>query len=262
MIHPTAIIHSKARLDASVEVGPYAIIDAEVALGPGCVVGPHVHLTGRTVIGARNRFHTGCVIGDAPQDLKYDGAPTGLRIGDDNVFREGSTVHRSNKLSEETVVGSHNYVMGTAHIGHNVVIGNQVIICNGAGLAGHVVVQDRAFISATCLVHQFTRVGTLALMQGGACISKDLPPFCVARGNNGVCGLNSVGLRRAGFTPEQRLELKRLYHLLFRGGQRLRLALNTAAMEFTSDAALQMIEFVAASRRGVLADTGKSADEE
>src|SRR5204863_3955462 len=111
MIHPTAIVHPKAKLDSSVRVGPYAVIDEGVAIGPECVVGPHVHLTGLTTIGARNRFHASCVIGDAPQDLKYDGTPTRLRIGDDNVFREHSTVHRSNKTAEETIVGSRNYVM-------------------------------------------------------------------------------------------------------------------------------------------------------
>jgi UDP-N-acetylglucosamine acyltransferase len=262
MIHPTAIIDPKAQLDSSVQVGPYAIIEAGVTLGPDCIVGPHVHLLGQTVIGARNRFHTGCVIGDWPQDLKYKGEPTGLRIGDDNVFREGSTVHRSAKVGEETIVGSHLYLMATAHIGHNALVGDHVIIANATALAGHTVVQDRAFVSATCLIHQFTRVGTLALMQGGACISKDLPPFCVARGNNGICGLNSVGLRRAGFTSEQRIELKRLYHLLFRSGEKLRVALNTASMEFTSEPARQMIEFVASARRGVLSDTRKIADEE
>lgn len=262
MIHPTAIIDSQAQLDSSVQVGPYAIIDAGVTLGPDCIVGPHVHLTGLTVIGARNRFHTGCVIGDWPQDLKYKGEPTGLRIGDDNVFREGSTVHRSNKVEDVTILGSNNYLMATAHVGHNCTVGSHVIIANAAALAGHVTVQDRAFVSATCLIHQFTRVGTLAMMQGGACISKDLPPYCVARGNNGICGLNSVGLRRAGFNSEQRMELKRLYHLLFRSGQKLRVALNTASMEFTSEPARLMIEFVAATRRGVLSDTGKMADDE
>ena len=262
MIHPTALIHPKAQLDPSVEVGPYAVIDAGVIIGPDCTVGPHAYLTGHTTIGARNRIHAGCFIGDAPQDLKYKDEPTRLRIGDDNVIREAATIHRSNKMEEDTVIGSHNFLMATCHVGHNVVIGDHTVICNYATLAGHVVIQDRAFVSGTCLMHQFTRVGALSLMQGGAAISKDLPPFCIARGNNGLCGLNSVGLRRAGFTSEQRLELKKLYHLLFRSGQKLRLALNAASMEFTSEPARQMIEFVAAARRGVLADTGKRTDEE
>ena len=228
MIHPTAIIHPKAKLDATVQVGPFAVIDAGVELGADCVVGPHVYLTGETKIGAGNRFHAGCVIGDAPQDLKYKDEPTRLRIGDDNVFREHVTVHRSNKPDEDTVVGSHNFFMANSHVAHNCVIGDHVILANGALLGGHAVVQDRAFISGNCLVHQFTRVGTLALMQGGAAISKDLPPFTIAQRENEICGLNVIGLRRAGFTAEQRLELKRLYHLLFRGGKNLRAALAEA----------------------------------
>ncbi|PYI81986.1 MAG: acyl-[acyl-carrier-protein]--UDP-N-acetylglucosamine O-acyltransferase, partial [Verrucomicrobia bacterium] len=163
-------------------------------------------------VGAHNQFHTGCVIGDGPQDLKYKGEPTRLRIGDRNIFREHVTVHCSNKWDEDTVIGSHNFLMAHCHIGHNCMVGNHVVVANGALLGGHAVVQDRAFISGNCLVHQGVRVGMLALMQGGSAISKDLPPFTVARGDNGICGLNTVGLRRAGFTSEQRLELKRLYH--------------------------------------------------
>ena len=216
MIHPTAIIHPKAKLDATVQVGPFAVIDGGVELGANCIVGPHVYLTGLTTIGAGNRFHAGCVIGDAPQDLKYKDEPTRLRIGDQNVFREHVTIHRSTKPDAETVIGSHNFFMANSHVAHNCAVGDHVILANGALLGGHAVVQDRAFISGNCLVHQFTRVGTLALMQGGAAISQDLPPFTMALRENEICGLNVVGLRRAGFTAEQRLELKRLYHLLFR----------------------------------------------
>ena len=210
MIHPTAIIDPAARLDPTVEVGPHALIDGAVEIGPHCVIGPYVYLTGVTTIGAHNRFHAGCVIGDAPQDLKYDGAPTRVRIGDHNVFREHFTVNRSAIAGEETIIGSHNFLMQHGHVAHNCVIGDHVILAGGALLAGHVVVQDRAFISGNCLVHQFTRVGRLAMMQGGAAISKDLPPFTVALRENEICGLNIVGLRRAGFPAEQRLELKRL----------------------------------------------------
>src|SRR3954451_3434545 len=119
MIHSTAIIHPEAKLDPTVEVGPYAVIDGQVTVGAKCIIGPHVHLTGVTVIGAANHFHTGCVIGDAPQDLKYKGEPTRVRIGDQNVFREHVTVHRSNKLEEDTVIGSHNFLMAHSHVGHN-----------------------------------------------------------------------------------------------------------------------------------------------
>lgn len=256
MIHPTAIVHPQAKLDATVRVGPCAVIDAGVELGAGCVVGPHVYLTGVAQIGAGNRFHAGCVIGDAPQDLKYRGEPTRVRIGDHNVFREHVTVNRATTTDGATVVGSHNFIMAGAHIAHNCAVGSHVIMANGALLGGHVTVQDRAFISGNCLVHQFCRVGTLAIMQGGAAISKDVPPFAVARGINGVCGLNVVGLRRAGFSSAERLELKKLYHALFRGGKNFAGAVAAARKDFSSPGAKIMLEFITTAKRGVCMDSG------
>jgi UDP-N-acetylglucosamine acyltransferase len=256
MIHPTATIHPQAKLDATVQVGPYAVIDAGVELAANCIVGPHVYLTGETKIGAGNRFYAGCVIGDAPQDLKYKDAPTRLQIGDNNVFREHFTVHRSNKLEEDTVIGSNNFFMVNAHVAHNCTIGDHVIMANGALLGGHVEVQDRAFISGNCLVHQFCRVGTLALMQGGSAISKDLPPFTVALRDNEICGLNTVGLRRVRFSAEQRMELKKLYHFLFRSGKNLRDAITEAKESFNGAPAKTLLEFIAGAKRGVCTDVG------
>ncbi len=260
MIHPTAIIHSKAELDSTVRVGPYAVIDEGIKMAAHCQVGPYVYLTGNTIIGEHNQFLAGCVIGEAPQDLKYRGAPTGLKIGDHNVFREHVTVHRSTKTGEETVIGSNNFLMAHCHVAHNCWLGNQVILANGALLGGHVTVDDRAFISGNCLVHQFVRVGTLALMQGGSAVSKDLPPFTVARGDNGICGLNTVGLRRAGVTPEQRLELKQLYHALFRAGVNLQTALAQARKRYSGPPAKVLLDFLAGSSRGVCSDTGRHAE--
>jgi UDP-N-acetylglucosamine acyltransferase len=257
VIHPTAIIHPKAKLDPSVRVGPYAVIEAGVELGPGCVVGPHVYLTGHTKIGTQNRFFAGAVIGEAPQDLKYKDEPTGLVIGDGNVFREYVTVHRSAKIEEATRIGSHCFLMAHCHVAHNCEVGHHVILANGALLGGHVSLADRAFISGNCLVHQFVRVGTLALMQGGSAISKDLPPYTVARGDNHICGLNTVGLRRAGLTPAERLELKQLYHALFRSKTGFRAALAGAEGRFTSKPAKVMLEFLAGSKRGVCADSSR-----
>ena len=259
MIHPTAIIHPKAKLDTTVQVGPYSVIDEGVELGVDCVVGPHVYLTGLTKIGGGNRFHAGCVIGDAPQDLKYKNEPTRLRIGDHNVFREHVTIHRSTRPDTETIVGSHIFFMANSHVAHNCAVGDHVILANGALLGGHAVVQDRAFISGNCLVHQFCRVGTLALMQGGAAISMDLPPFTIALRVNEICGLNAVGLRRAGFTAEQRLELKRLYHLLFHSGKNLREALAAAQKKFNSAPARVLLDFIAEAKRGVCSDSGHTA---
>jgi UDP-N-acetylglucosamine acyltransferase len=262
MIHPTAVIHPKAKLDSSVTVGAYAVIDEAVEIGPRCIIGPHAYLTGITSIGAENQFHAGCVIGDAPQDLKYDGTPTRVRIGDKNVFREHCTVHRATKPDGETVIGSNNFLMQNSHVGHNCVMANHVILAGGALLAGHAVVQDRAFISGNCLIHQFTRIGTLALMQGGAAISQDLPPFTIAMGYNTICGLNVIGLRRAGFTPKQRLQLKAAYRLLFRSGKNLRAAVAEAQRQFPDGPARTLIDFVATAKRGVCSDVsrGKETD--
>ncbi|HVV00029.1 MAG TPA: acyl-ACP--UDP-N-acetylglucosamine O-acyltransferase [Verrucomicrobiae bacterium] len=262
MIHFTAVIHPKARLDPSVSVGPYAVIDEAVELGEDCVVGPHVYLTGLMKAGKGNRFFAGAVLGEAPQDLKYRNEPTGLRIGDNNVFREHVTVHRSAKPGEDTVIGSGNYFMQHSHVAHNVHVGDHTIIAGGALLAGHVVVQDRAFVSGNCLVHQFTRVGALALMQGGAAISKDLPPYTIAQGINSIRGLNVVGLRRAGIGPGERLELKRLYRLLFRDGKSVRAAAAAAAGEFKSGPEAAMIGFIAESARGVCVEGAEHEREE
>jgi UDP-N-acetylglucosamine acyltransferase len=260
MIHPTAIISPKAQLDSTVEVGPYAVIDAHVSIGPGCRVGPHVYLTGHTTIGANNCFHAGCVIGDAPQDVKYEDEPTRLIIGSGNLFREGSTAHRSAKAEEATVIGSNNFLMVNSHVGHNVCLGDHVIIANGALLGGHAQVADRVFISGNCMLHQFVRVGSLALMQGGSGISQDLPPYTVARGNNSICGLNVVGLRRAGISAQERLELKRLYHKLFRSGQNFSQSILQARSEFRGAPARAMLDFIASSKRGVCRHHGRAED--
>lgn len=260
MIHPTAIVHLNARLDPSVEVGPYAVVDEGVEIGPECKIGPHVYLTGRTTIGARNQFFAGCVIGEAPQDLKYRNEPTGLRIGENNVFREHVTVHRSTKLAQQTVIGSNNFLMQHSHVAHNVVLSDHVILAGGALLAGHVTVGDRAFISGNCVVHQFVRIGALSLMQGGSAVSKDLPPFTVAHRVNELCGLNVIGLRRAGISPAERLELKQIYRMLFRDGKNLGAAVAVAREKFAGAPALSLVNFVASSKRGVCIDARVKGD--
>jgi UDP-N-acetylglucosamine acyltransferase len=261
VIHATAIIHPKAKLDPTVRVGPYSVIDEGVEIGAGCVIGPHVYLTGNTLIGVGNQFYAGCIVGEAPQDLKYAGAPTRLRMGDHNVVREHVTIHRSSDPSGETLIGSNNFLMQHSHVAHNVILGNAMILGGGAMLAGYVTVGDRAFISGNCLVHQFVRVGSLALMQGGSGISKDLPPYTVARGANGICGLNTIGLRRAGMTSSERLELKQVYRVLFREGSNLGSALASARNRFTSIPARLLMDFIASSKRGVCFEVSNGAPE-
>jgi UDP-N-acetylglucosamine acyltransferase len=238
-------------------VGPFVVIDADVTVGPGCVLEPHVYLTGSTIIGANNRFFAGCVIGGAPQDLKYNSEPTGVRIGDGNVFREHVTVHRSAVMGKETVLGSHNFLMANSHVGHNSRLGDHNILANGVLLGGYVTISDRVFLGGNAVVHQFTRLGTLSMMQGLSAISKDLPPFTIARGMNGICGLNTVGLRRAGIESAERLELRRLYQAIFRSGLGLRQAAKIARDSFSGPRAQLFLTFMEESTRGVCADRGR-----
>lgn len=257
-IHPTAIIHPNARIASGVTVGAYSVVDSDVELAEGCVVGPHVHITGHTKIGIGNQFHSGCVIGDAPQDFKYRDEPTRLEIGSQNVFREHVTIHRSNRMEEVTSIGNENYFMAGSHVGHNGRVGSRNTLANGALLAGHVIVQDQTFISGHCLVHQFCRVGRLAMMQGGSAISKDLPPFCIARGDNHICGVNTVGMRRAGISPTDRLLLRRCYHLLFRSGVRLQIGADELMREFPGNALVEeLVLFAKSARRGICGDISK-----
>jgi UDP-N-acetylglucosamine acyltransferase len=257
VIHPSAIIYPGAKLHPDVRVGPFVVIDANVTLGPGCVLEPHVYLTGSTTIGANNRFFAGCVIGGAPQDLKYKGEPTGVRIGEGNVFREHVTVHRSAVEGKETVLGSHNFLMANSHVGHNSQLGDHNILANGVLLGGYVVIGDRVFLGGNAVVHQFTRLGTLSMMQGISGISKDLPPFTIARGINEICGLNTVGLRRAGIGSTERLELRQLYQAIFRSGLGLRKAAQEARGKFSSPSALLFLAFIDESTRGVCSDPGR-----
>jgi UDP-N-acetylglucosamine acyltransferase len=250
LIHPTAVIDPNATIDPSCAIGPYCVIEEGVTLGANCRLGPNVHILGNTTIGQGNQFHSGAVIGDAPQDSNYSGAPTKLVIGNDNRFREHTTVHRSNSIEESTVLGNDNFLMAGSHIGHNSVVGNSNVFANSAILGGHVLLGNGTFLSAHCAVHQFVRVGDFAMMQGGAGASQDVPPFTVSLGINKICGLNTVGLRRAGIEQPERTELKRLYVTLFRSGLQSEDAVRKARLEYRSERALQLIDFIASCTRG------------
>ncbi|MED5454552.1 MAG: acyl-ACP--UDP-N-acetylglucosamine O-acyltransferase [Verrucomicrobiota bacterium] len=255
MIHPKAIIHPNAIIHKTVEIGPFAVIDENVKIEAGCIIGPQVHLTGHTTIGKDNRFHTGCVIGDSPQDVKYKEEPTKLIIGGQNTFREHVTIHRSNSLDEDTVIGSGNMLMANSHVGHNSTIGDRVILANGALVGGHAIIGNGAFLSGNAVVHQFCRVGSLAMMQGCAGVSLDLPPFTIVRGINGMCGLNSIGIKRAGYSNDERNELKQTYRTIFMGNELLSDAINKARKQFNGSLSRLLIDFVANSDRGTCSHT-------
>jgi UDP-N-acetylglucosamine acyltransferase len=251
-IHPTAIVHPSARLAEGVQVGAHAFIDADVSIGPETRLLPGAHIGRWTTLGAENVVYPGAVIGHDPQDIGYHGEESHTLIGDGNRFREGVTVHRGNRAGTRTVIGNNNFFMVNSHIAHNCVIGNHVILVNGALLAGHVEVQDGAIISGNCQVHQFVRIGPLAMMRGGSGSTKDIPPFCINDGLNCLRGINVVGLRRNGFDPKRIRAVKEAFKTIFHSGLPLKdaLARVEAAPDVTSDVR-QMLDFIRASKRGI-----------
>jgi UDP-N-acetylglucosamine acyltransferase len=258
-IHPTAIIDPAARLAEDVVVGPYALIDGPVTLGPGCRVGPHAHLIGPLTLGADNIIHTGAVLGDRPQHLKFADPPTGIVAGNGNVFREHATVH-GGMLTGGTRLGDNNYVMANAHMAHDCTLGNGVILCNGALLAGHCAADDGAFISGNCAIHQFTRIGRLSMLSGGATISKDLPPFCMGEGRNRLVGVNVVGMRRAGLSSRQINAVREAYRILFMQQKMLPAAIEQVERTLgETDTVAELLAFVRGSKRGVIVLGGYGA---
>lgn len=256
LIHPAAIVDADARIGANVEIGPYAVVGPDCELGDGCRLDAHAVVCAHTRLGPGCRLHSGSVIGDTPQDLAFSGVFSRTEIGARCTFREGVTVHRGTAEGTVTRLGDDCYLMATSHVAHNCVLGNRVILANGVLLGGYVEIGDGAFLSGHCAVHQFCRVGRLAMMGGGAQISKDLPPFCTARSGseNDAHGLNIVGLRRAGITPEQRAALKRAYHRYYRSGEPRVDVLKELATAPPGSPVAEWAAFIAASKRGVVAE--------
>lgn len=251
MIHPTAIVDPRAEIDATADVGPYVVIEGPVRVGPRTRLMPHVVLKGDTHLGADNVLHAGVVLGDAPQDLAYRDAPSGLRIGDRNVFREFSQVHRGTQPDTVTVLGDGNFLMVNAHVAHNCRIGSRVIVANGALLAGHVIVDDDAFISGNCVVHQHVRIGRLSIMRGLSRTSRDVPPFALVDGTHTVRGVNRVGLRRAEFDRARVRALVEAFRILFAERRNLRRAMAEVEAGPVTPDVRELLAFIRASRRGV-----------
>jgi UDP-N-acetylglucosamine acyltransferase len=250
-IHPTAVVHPRAEIAAGVRVGPYAVIEADVRIGADCEIGAHAVIKGYTTLGARNRVFEHATLGGEPQDVKFRGEPSQLIIGDDNLIREYVTLHRASGEAEATRIGSRNFLMIGVHVAHNCVIGDDNIFANGAALAGHIEVEDHVFLSNNVGCHQFVRLGRYAMVGGKSKIVQDVLPFCTTDGNPPrVRGLNSVGLRRAGFTAESRRQLRRAYQLLFRAGLSRAAALAELA-EVDDEHVRHLVNFIRNSRRGI-----------
>ena len=260
-IHPTACVDPAAEIDSEAEIGPYAVIDGPVRVGPGTRVLAHAVLTGRTILGRDNVVHSGAVLGDEPQDLSYRGRETGLRIGDRNVFREHCEVNRGSKR-EDTVIGDDNYVMSRAHVGHDCHLGSRIVLATGAALGGHVEVADQVFVSANCLVHQYVRVGRLALLRGLSRTSRDVPPFSIMDFTHTVRGVNRIGLSRAGLGAEQVRAVERAFVRLFRVRRNLKVALAEVEAEPMTEEVRHLVDFIRSSRRGVCFGPRRSEAEE
>lgn len=254
MIHPTAIIHPAAEIAAGVSVGPYCVIGEGVKLGEGCVLHNGVTLTGPATIGARNTFFTGACIGGVTQDLKYQGEPTFLEIGDDNVFRECTTVNRGTLPGAKTVIGNHNLFLAYCHIAHDCTVGNHVIFSNNGTLAGHVIVEDYVILGGLTAVHQFCRLGQHAITGGCSKIVQDVPPYMIVDGNPAaVRGVNVVGLQRHGWDEATIRPLKEAYKSLFMRDQSLADALaELAPLTETSPAIAHLAAFIQSSQRGIV----------
>ncbi len=256
MIHPSAIVDAKAELGTEVEIGPGVVIEGPVQIGSGTRIEAHAVLSGEVRIGQDNRIGYGAIIGSYPQDLSFEPkSRTGIQIGEKNVIREYATIHRGTKEGTLTVLGSNNLLMVGAHVGHNAQVGNGVILANNVLLGGYVEVRDRAFLGGGAVVHQFTRIGTTAILQGVAAVSKDIPPFCVAAGLNSVVAMNVVGLRRAGFSAALRQEVKDAFRLLYFAGLTTAQAISVARQRPWAKEIAIFWDFVEKSERGICSYT-------
>jgi UDP-N-acetylglucosamine acyltransferase len=249
-IHPTAVIHGSARLADDVVVGPYAVIEEDVAVGAGSAIGAHAVIKRHTRIGRGNRVYEHAVLGGDPQDVKFKPCASRVEIGDNNLIREGVTIHRGSSEESPTRIGSENFLMAYCHIAHDCRLGNNVVIANGALLGGVVEIDDRAFVSGVATIHQFCRVGRLAMVAASARVNQDCLPFVITDGSPARArALNAIGLRRAGVTEPEIQELKRAFRLLCRGGITLKETLaELTALEGASVAELK--RFIESSTRG------------
>jgi UDP-N-acetylglucosamine acyltransferase len=253
-IHPTAIISPEATLAEGVEIGPYSIIGPDVHIGKNTVVGPHVVIESQTDIGEGNRISQFTSIGGPPQDLKYKGEPTRVKIGNFNLIKEYVTINRATIHDiGVTMIGDHNLLMAYCHVAHNCKLGNHVVMANVANLAGHIHVEDHAIIGGMTGIHQFTRIGAHCIIGGASAVTKDIPPFVTASGNFAkLYGLNLIGLKRRGFSEETIAALKETYRIIFRSSMLLADAIQKVEQEVADFPEIrQFLEFIRKSERGV-----------
>jgi UDP-N-acetylglucosamine acyltransferase len=253
MIHSTAIIHPRAQIGAGCKIGPYCVIGEQVTLGDNCHLHSHVVVDGHTVLGKRNEIFPFAAIGLKTQDLKWKGGTTHLRIGDDNVFREGVTIHSATDDGDTTVVGSHNVLLTHVHIAHDCQLGNHIIMSGFAGLAGHVVIEDHVVLGGYVAVHQFCRIGKFSMVGGCSKLRQDLAPFMLADGSPAETHtINKVGMERHGISEEAITALRAAYKILFREGLLMSNAVARVEAELPPLPEIQhLVQFIRASERGI-----------
>jgi UDP-N-acetylglucosamine acyltransferase len=258
-IAPTARVHPDAVVGAGTRVGEFCVIESEVVIGARCLLEPYVYVKRWTTLGDDNEISAGTVLGTDPLDKAFSGARSYLRIGDRNKIREHYTISRGTQPESVTTVGNDNYIMTSGHIAHNCTVGDHVVIASCALIAGYVEIENQAFISGGVVVHQYSRIGRLAMVGGNTRVNSDLPPFFLYSDFNvAVKGLNVVGLKRAGYSHEQIRELKTAYRVLYRCGLKQEDALKRLESEFESEEVRHLVAFVRASKRGICREQSES----
>ena len=252
MVSPVARVHADAVIGPQCVIGDFCVIDHDVTLGAGCRLEPYVYVKRWTTLGERNEISSGTVLGTDPLDKSFTNERSYLRIGNENRIREHYTVSRGSRPETVTEIGDSNYIMTSGHIAHNARIGSHIVIASCALIAGYVEIEDQAFVSGGVVVHQFSKIGRLAMIGGNTRVNLDVPPFFLYSGFDvQPVGLNVVGLRRAGFTKEDIASLKAIYRVLYRSGLKVQEALDRIIQEFPTSHARHLVNFVRSSRRGI-----------
>lgn len=263
-IHPTTIVDPQAVLASDCTIGPGCVIRGKVEIGPGVELVGNVYLNGPLKIGARTRVWPGAMLGFEPQDYKFkpDSPTAGTLIGSDCLIREGVTIHAASKMEHPTTIGDRVFMMVNSHAGHDAVVGNDVILVNGALLAGHTHVMDKATISGNTGIHQFCRVGRFAFVSGCAAVSTEIPPFCVAHGRNTIAGINLVGMRRNGFGREDVTKTREAFREVFKANLPKPMMIERlTTMSAGCAPVTEMLEFVKASKRPICPFRHQSRDD-
>ncbi len=251
-INPLAVVSPTARIADDVQIGPFCVVEPNVTIGAGCTLEAGAIIKTKTVLGENNHVFEGAVLGGPPQHARPPLLAGGLVVGDDNIIRENATMHCALEVGHTTTVGSNNFIMANTHVAHDCLLGSRVIVANNAMLAGHVCVADRAYISGGVAIHQFCRVGTLAMVGGQARVVKDIPPYVTVDGQSSyIVGLNQIGLRRAGYGREDIRRLKAAYRVIYRNSLTWTEILSQLEAEFPETPAAEFHRFLLATTRGI-----------